>query len=121
MPGGWRQFTHQLMYEPVISRFPSVFQSSLYKLLSAISLPFAHMTLRPVLLAQLPAPVVVARMTSGLPARHLPVAMVLMAWRSWKNSRNGLHSGTTIDVISPPLHHLPALIQILSMVVNSTD
>ncbi|WP_434218842.1 hypothetical protein [Escherichia coli] len=81
----------------------------------------AGRVLRPVLLAQLPDPVVVARMTLGLPVRHLPVVMVLLAWRSWKNSRNGLHSCTTIDVISPPLHHLPALIEILSMVVNSTN
>lgn len=57
-----------------------------------------------------PDPVVVARMTLGLPVRHLPVVMVLLAWRSWKNSRNGLHSCTTIDVISPPLHHFSALI-----------
>lgn len=35
--------------------------------------------LRPILLAQLPAPAVVARMTSGLPARLIPVAMTRMA------------------------------------------
>ncbi|MCX0894983.1 hypothetical protein JDS45_17555 [Escherichia coli] len=39
----------------------------------------AGRVLRPVLLAQLPAPVVVARMTSGLPARLIPAAMARMA------------------------------------------
>nr|DAL99955.1 MAG TPA: hypothetical protein [Caudoviricetes sp.]DAM91127.1 MAG TPA: hypothetical protein [Caudoviricetes sp.] len=45
----------------------------------AISLSVAHVTIGPLLLAQLPAPVVVARMTSGLPARLIPAAMARMA------------------------------------------
>ncbi|MCU9737281.1 hypothetical protein KSH90_023200 [Escherichia coli] len=39
----------------------------------------AGRVLRPVLLALLPAPVAVARMTSGLPARLIPAAMARMA------------------------------------------
>lgn len=42
MPGGLRQFTHQLTHEPVVSRFPDVFQSSLYKLLSDFLISRPH-------------------------------------------------------------------------------
>lgn len=44
----------------------------------------------------------------------VPVVLIT----SWRKS---LLSRAPINIISPPLHHFPSFIQILSMVVNSTD